>query len=62
MNLYKLRYLHNFEATREEDYIVVENGSLKSRKTIGTYKDFGKCQWGLLGGFLELYAGCQHFV
>lgn len=42
MNLYKLRHLHGFEDTREEDSIVVENGSLRPRKTTGTYKDFGK--------------------
>ena len=34
MNLYKLKYLHGFEDTWEEDSIVVENGSLKSRKTM----------------------------
>ena len=34
MNLYK--------DTREEDRIVVENGSLKPRKTTGIYKAFGK--------------------
>ena len=42
MNLYKLRHLHGFEDVREEDSIVIENGSLKPRKTTGTYKDFGK--------------------
>ena len=42
MNLCKLRHLHGFEDFREEDSIVVENGSLKPRKTTGTYKDFGK--------------------
>ncbi len=42
MNLYKLRHLHGFKATREEDSIVVENGSFKPRKTTGTYWDFGK--------------------
>lgn len=42
MNGYKLRHLHGFKDTREEDSIVVENGALKPRKTTGTYKDFGK--------------------
>ena len=42
MNLYKLRHLHGFRDTREKDNIVVENGSLKPRKTTGTYKNFGK--------------------
>lgn len=42
MNLYKLRHLHGFEDAREEDSIVVENGSLRPRKTTCTYKDFGK--------------------
>lgn len=42
MNLYKLRHLHSFEDTREEDSIVIENGSLKPQKTTGTYKTFGK--------------------
>ncbi len=42
MNLCKLRHLHGFEDSRDEDSIVVENGSLKPRKTTGTYKDFGK--------------------
>ena len=36
------KHLHDFEDIRKDDSIVVENGSLKSRKTIGTYKDFGK--------------------
>ncbi|MCJ1342939.1 hypothetical protein MMC31_001128, partial [Peltigera leucophlebia] len=31
-----------FEDIREEDSVVVENGSLKPRKTTGNYKDFGK--------------------
>lgn len=35
MNLYKLRHLHGFEDTQEEDGIVVENGALKPRKTTG---------------------------
>lgn len=42
MNLYKLRHLHGFEDSREENRIVVENGSIKPRKTIGIYKNFGK--------------------
>lgn len=42
MNLYKLRHLHGFEDTWEEDSIVVENSSLRPRKSTGTYKDFGK--------------------
>ena len=42
MNLYKMRHLHGFENTQEEDGIVVENGTLKPRKTTGTLKDFGK--------------------
>ncbi|MCJ1347109.1 hypothetical protein MMC31_005330 [Peltigera leucophlebia] len=42
MNLYKLRHLHGFEKTQEEDGIVVENHTLKPRKTTGTFKDFGK--------------------
>ena len=36
MNSYKLRDLHGFEDTREEESIVVENGFLKPRKTTGT--------------------------
>ena len=42
MNLYKLRYLHGFECTWEKDSIVVKNSSLKSWKTMRTYKDFGR--------------------
>lgn len=42
MNLYKLRHLHGFEGTWEEDSKVIEDGSPKPWKTIGTYKDFGK--------------------
>ena len=42
MNLYKLRHLYGFEDTSEEDSIIVKNGSLKPRKTTGTYKDFGR--------------------
>ena len=42
MILYKLRHLHNFEDTWEDDSIVVKNGSLKPRKIKDIYKDFGR--------------------
>lgn len=42
MNLYKLRHLYGFEDTQEKDGRVVEKGTLKPRKTTGTYKEFGK--------------------
>ena len=40
MNLYKLRHFHGFKDIREDNSIVIENGSLKSRKTTDIYKDF----------------------
>ena len=42
INLYNLRHLYGFQDTWEEDNIVVKNGSLQLRKTMGTYKDFGR--------------------
>ena len=36
MNLYKWRHLHGFRDAREVDSIVIENGSLRPRKTTGT--------------------------
>ncbi len=44
INLYRLRHMRRlrFDSLHDQDRIGIEDGMLELRKTLGTYKDFGK--------------------